>query len=215
MIDFLAQTKFAIIIENFDILLKQRDGPQIAKKIYKKLEVFKRHLMFPFSFIFVSNSACEIAAPKIIIPYPGDKILEAFVKKETKNEFEAVKDIISQYKPPEFLEEVRDAFCREIVSIFNIATRQFDMIRSLAKKLVFFRLEPMLNKITSFDSKKRMVAGYFPLCYKKALQLFLGDLRLSFKPFFELKPMIEEIKLDDNVNKRMIQYEIEQEVTLQ
>lgn len=71
--------KFAIVFENFNVFLKQKDGPQMAMKLYKKLNIFKRHLKFPFSFIFVTSSACDLPVPKIMVPYPSDKILCEFV----------------------------------------------------------------------------------------------------------------------------------------
>ena len=132
-----------IVFENFDFFLKQRDGPDNAKKLFKMLKKFKENIIFSFSMIFVTSSACDLPLPKIFISYPTDKVLKMCVMDvilEKMVNLKGMQDLLA------FDRSLLKEFSSEIVQVFNLVTRKFDEITAIAEKLLEYKLEPFLNQ---------------------------------------------------------------------
>jgi hypothetical protein len=76
----LGLSRFCIVIENFDVYLRQKEGPQEAMELHKRLSLFKNIIELPFSTIYVTSKNSDIGVPQFIVSPPSDQILSQFIK---------------------------------------------------------------------------------------------------------------------------------------
>lgn len=190
-----------IIIENFDFFLKQKDGIEQAKRLYKSIRVLKELVVINFSLIFVSSCACDLPIPKIFINYPSDAALKRVVEVVFYEYIDQNPAIESALE--ERLEKICKGFTADIVQVFNVVTRKFDLIRAIAQKLIKLFLEPFVQEkrneeLQRDEDKKKKPLGpsYTSKPYRVARLYFLVNPRLSFQPLSEIEAMIDEAPLN-------------------
>ena len=106
------------------------------------LKKFKENIIFSFSMIFVTSSACDLPLPKIFISYPTDKVLRLCVSDVI---LEKMRSLPGMHDLLAFDKSLLKTYASEIVQVFNLVTRKFDEIIAIADKLLEYKLEPFLR----------------------------------------------------------------------